>query len=482
MCLRGICDSASRAPVQVDSKDAGDLFVYTERSVQPVRCKMTLAGDPPLTRRLCLTYGIGSIGAGIFSTIPGLLLLFYLTDTLGVAAGLAGLAILLPKLWDITTDPIVGTWSDRTQSRWGRRRPFLLAGALTLPPCFIALFAAPVGDPGLAFVWVLASFCAAATAFTLFQIPYAAMPAELSADYHERTTLVAYRMAFVTVGVLAGGAVAPALIEAGGAGAAGYLMMAVVLSALTCITMLVAFFGTRSAPPSPPPNRGLRFAEQVRIAVANQPYRRLWVTYATQCVALGGLLAAVPYFVRYTLKAGPEVVTLLFVCLVLPAIVTMPLWTALSRRIGKRGGYLVAVVLFVAMAASLVTAGPGPLVWIAAQVGLIGVGFAGMQVFPFAILPEIIDADAATTGRRREGVFTGLWYVGEKGGFAGGAWLVSTILAATGFVERHGDTIAVQPEAALLGIHMATSLAPALVAGLSVPLLLRFQEPTRTPA
>ncbi len=208
----------------------------------------------------------------------------------------------------------------------------------------------------------------------------------------------------------------------------------------------------------------------------------MWVTYATQCVALGGLLAAVPYFVRYTLKAGPEVVTLLFVCLVLPAIVTMPLWTALSRRIGKRGGYLVAVVLFVAMAASLVTAGPGPLVWIAAQVGLIGVGFAGMQVFPFAILPEIIDADAATTGRRREGVFTGLWYVGEKGGFAGGAWLVSTILAATGFVERHGDTIAVQPEAALLGIHMATSLAPALVAGLSVPLLLRFQEPTRTPA
>src|SRR5688572_18385320 len=128
--------------------------------------------DRPLGRGLCLAYGAGSIGAGIFSTIPGLLLLYYLTDTLGVSAGLAGLAVLLPKLWDITTDPIVGAWSDRSRSRWGRRRPFLLAGALTLPPCFVGLFMAPVGDPMLAFAWVLVAFCAAATAFTLFQVPY----------------------------------------------------------------------------------------------------------------------------------------------------------------------------------------------------------------------------------------------------------------------------------------------------------------------
>jgi GPH family glycoside/pentoside/hexuronide:cation symporter len=171
---------------------------------------------PPLRRALCLAYGAGSIGAGIFSTIPGLLLLFYLTDTLAVPAGLAGLAILIPKLWDIVTDPIVGAWSDRTRTRWGRRRPFLLAGALLLPPCFMALFMAPVGDPTVSFFWVLIAFCAAAGAFTLFQVPYATMPTEMTGDYHERTTLVAYRMAFLTVGILAGGALAPELIEGGG--------------------------------------------------------------------------------------------------------------------------------------------------------------------------------------------------------------------------------------------------------------------------
>lgn len=433
---------------------------------------------PPLRRRLCLAYGAGSIGAGIFSTIPGLLLLFYLTDTLAVPAGLAGLAVLLPKLWDIVTDPIVGAWSDRTRAAWGRRRPFLLAGALTLPPCFIALFAAPVGDPGLAFVWVLLAFCAAATAFTLFQVPYAAMPAEITADYHERTTLVAYRMAFVTLGVLAAGALAPLLIRAGGGGAAGYLQMAVVLALVTMAAMLVAFVGTRGAPQTVAVAHTLGLRAQIGVALTNRPYRRLMLVYGLQCVALGVVLAAVPYFARYVLAADEGAVTLLFVCLVGPAIVTMPLWTAISRRRGKRFGYVLAALIFAVMAASLMFAGPGRLAQVGAQVGLLGVGFAGLQVFPFAMLPELIDGDARATGLRREGVFTALWFVGEKAGYAAGAWLLSGVLAATGFLERRAGEQLVQPEAALLGVQLAMSIAPALLVALSLPLLLRHVEPT----
>lgn len=432
---------------------------------------------PPLRRRLCLAYGAGSIGAGIFSAVPGLLLLFYLTDTLAVPAGLAGLAVLLPKLWDIVTDPLVGAWSDRTRSAWGRRRPFLLAGALTLPPCFVALFAAPPGAPMLAFVWVLLAYCAAATAFTLFQVPYAAMPAELSADYHERTTLVAYRMAFVTLGVLAAGALAPLLIAAGGGGAAGYLQMAVVLALVTMAAMLVAFLGTRGAPQTAAVAHELGLRAQLGVALTNGPYRRLLLAYGLQCVALGGVLAAVPYFVRYVLAADEGAVTLLFVCLVGPAIVAMPLWTAISRRRGKRWGYVLAALIFAAMAASLMTAGPGRLALVGAQVGLLGVGFAGLQVFPFAMLPELIDADARATGLRREGVFTALWFVGEKAGFAAGAWLLSGVLAATGFLERRAGEQLVQPEAAVLGVHLAMAIAPAVLVALSLPLLLRHVEP-----
>lgn len=437
---------------------------------------------PPLKRSLVLAYGAGSIGSGVFNTIPGLLLLFYLTDTLGVAAGLAGLAVLLPKLWDIATDPLVGAWSDRTNSRWGRRRPFLLAGALLLPPCFIALFSAPAGDPALSFAWVTVSFCLAAGAFTLFQIPYASMPAELTADYHERTTIVAYRMAFLTVGILAGGALAPALIESGGGGPAGYARMAVVLALVTAAAMLVAFLGTRDAPrlAAPADSPGLR--AQLAVALGNRPYRNLLFAYGVQCVGIGAVLAAVPYFVRYTLAEGQGAVTILFVCLVGPAIVAMPLWTFVSRRLGKRAGYIAAAVVFAAFALSLLVAAPGRLALVGAQVGLLGVGFAGLQVFPFAILPELIDDDAAATGLRREGIFTGLWFVGEKAGMAAGAWLVSQILALTGFVERRAGELVTQPEAALAGVLAATAVVPAACALLSLPLLFHHVESARNRA
>ena len=434
---------------------------------------------PPLRRALCLAYGAGSIGAGIFSTIPGLLLLFYLTDTLGVPASIAGLAIVVPKIWDIITDPIVGAWSDRTSTRWGRRRPFLLAGALTLPACFMALFMAPVGDPMVSFWWVLIAFCLAAGAFTLFQVPYATMPTEMTTDYHERTTLVAYRMAFLTVGILAGGALAPMLVVSGGGGTAGYAQMSVVLALVTFVAMLVAFFGTRSAPQTSAVAHTLGLREQLRVAFGYRAYRTLLLAYAIQCVALGAVLAAVPYFVRYTLAGDGGAISVLFVCLVGPAIVTMPLWTAVSRRWGKRVGYLAATMIFSGMSASLLLAGPGPLWQVGLQIGLLGVGFAGLQVFPFAMLPELIDADARTTGLRREGVFTALWFVGEKAGFALGAWLVSGILAVTGFLERRGGELIGQADSALLGVHLATSLAPAILAALSLPLLLHYTEPDR---
>jgi Na+/melibiose symporter-like transporter len=306
------------------------------------------------------------------------------------------------------------------------------------------------------------------------------MPAELSADYHERTTLVAYRMAFLTLGILAAGALAPMLIEAGGGGASGYLQMSVVLALVTMVAMLVAFFGTRDAHQTQAVAHTLGLRAQIAVALANRGFLGLLLAYALQCVALGGVLATVPYFVRYTLAADAGAVTLLFVCLVAPAFVTMPLWTAISRRRGKRFGYVLAALIFALMSASLIFAGPGPLVLVGVQVGLLGVGFAGLQVFPFAMLPELIDADARTTGLRREGVFTALWLVGEKAGFAAGAWLLSGVLAATGFLERRAGEIVVQPDTALFGIQLSMAIVPAALALLSLPLILHHVEPARS--
>src|SRR3954462_12149113 len=147
-----------------------------------------------LGRGTHLGYAVGSIGTAAFGTVPGLLLLYYLTDVLGVAAGIAGLVVFAPKAWDVVLNPWIGNRSDRTESRWGPRRPWMLAGGVALPPLFVLIFAGPGSPSTLAAGWVTVAFLLAATAYGCFQVPYVAQPAEITDDPAERTTLMSWRV------------------------------------------------------------------------------------------------------------------------------------------------------------------------------------------------------------------------------------------------------------------------------------------------
>ena len=164
---------------------------------------------PRLRRGTHVGYALGSIGTAAFGTVPGLLLLYYLTDVLGVAAGVAGLVVFAPKAWDVVLNPWIGNRSDRTESRWGPRRPWMLAGGLALPPLFVLVFAGPSGSPAGA-LWVAGAFLLAATAYGCFQVPYVAQPAEITDDPGERATLMSWRVAALALGILLAGAGAPA--------------------------------------------------------------------------------------------------------------------------------------------------------------------------------------------------------------------------------------------------------------------------------
>lgn len=141
---------------------------------------MNAPPSAPLSRPRLLGFGVGSVGTGVFSALPGLLLLYYLTDVLGVVAWLAGLVLVLPKFWDVVISPVIGAASDREAVRTGGRSRLMFAGALLLPALFAAMFAAPTAAPAASALWVLLAFVLATTAFSLFQVPYIALPAEIS--------------------------------------------------------------------------------------------------------------------------------------------------------------------------------------------------------------------------------------------------------------------------------------------------------------
>ena len=196
------------------------------------------------SRGVVTRYAIGSIGTGGFATLPGLVLVFYLTDTLGVTALVAGLVVTAAKVWDVLIDPWIGERSDRALAATGTRRTWMRVGALALPVAFVVTFAVPAGlAPAASGTWVFLAFLATATAFSLFQVPYIALPAELTDDYDARTRLLTWRVVVLSASILLFGAGGPLLRRAGGDDEAlGYLVMAIVAGLVIGAGMLVATF------------------------------------------------------------------------------------------------------------------------------------------------------------------------------------------------------------------------------------------------
>jgi len=425
-----------------------------------------------------LFYGTGSVATGIFAAAPGLFLLVYLTDTLAVPAALAGWALLLPRLWDVVTDPLMGMISDRTRSRWGRRRPYMLLGCLITPIAFYAVFAGPdMGSPEGNFWLVTGVYILAATFFTIFAIPYLAIPAEITDEPHERTRILSWRMVALVVGILVSGAIAPELIKAGGGGRSGYALMALFLAATLLVTMLGCTFGIRGVRMLPPGREPTAYLRQLLAVASNPTYLTLLACFALQAVATGSMMAGVAYFAKYILKGDESTITILFLCLVLPSFLTMPAWVALAARVSKKACYALSVILFAAGTAMIWFGDDSRLILIYCVVALMGCGYAGTQLFPFSILPDIIAADRETSGETREGVFTGFWTACEKTSIALGGFLTATALHWAGFVESKADVTVEQTPEALSAIHVTFSAGPGILLFASLPILWLLKVP-----
>lgn len=432
--------------------------------------------EPPrLTRGSTLGYAVGAAGTAGFGTVPGLLLAIYLTNTLGVAAGIASLVVLVPKLWDVFFLPYVGTLSDRAVAHTGNRARFLVFGALSMLVSVPLMFAVPAGvAPMVAAVWVLIAFLIAASAYGFFQVPYIALAAEITDSPRERTTLMSWRVGFQVIGILLFGVGAPVIVGLFADENSGYLVMGIAVGALIALGMLVCWsvvrrlhrYVTESTAGTHSP------IAQFRTAWAARPFRLLVSAFIVQALAAGAVLAAAPYFSRYIL--GVADFGLVFGVLLVPAVIFMPMWAAVGHRLGKRRGFIISSFIFMA---GLIASLAAPLVPLAAALALIcvtSVGYAGMQMFPLAMLPDTISDDAARTGEQRAGSFTGVWTAGETAAFAIGPALVLLLLAVTGYVSTTAGQVVEQPALAITGVTLAFSVLPVVLVALSLPLIWRY--------
>lgn len=437
-----------------------------------------MEGDvrPKVPTGLLVGFSLGSLGTGIFSITPSVLLLYFMTDILGIAAGLAAVALAVPRFWDIVMDPLVGAVSDRTRSRWGRRLPYLFVGAILMSLSFVFLFSVPEGlSVDGRFWYVLVIFIVSSTAYSIFAVPYITMPAEMSDLPEERTRIMAYRIGFALAGLLIGATVAPMLVEWFGGGRPGYAMMSYLIGGFCALTMLVAFLASRRIRLSERASDGPGLREQLRTALANRPFFILLATYIVQISGISAFMATVPYYIIHIQRGSAGGAGLVFLALMAAALVATPVWSVLAIRWGKWICYVAATALYAAVSLIFlaVPATVHPQASLLLAAGL-GIPFGCIMMLPFSMLTDTIQFDKLTTGLHREGIYTGVWMAGEKAGLAMGPLIVGSILGIAGFIPSIDGAATVQPASALVGIKAAFAIVPAIVVLASLALLRRY--------
>ncbi|NMC84476.1 MAG: MFS transporter [Anaerolineaceae bacterium] len=427
-----------------------------------------------LPTRTKVLYGIADLGISLLTAAIQFFLLFFYTDIAGIDPGLAGTALLVGKLtWDALNDPVFGYLSDRTRSRWGRRKPYMLIGAIPFGLTIWLLFSIPAGLVGVkAFLAVLGSFLLADTFQTMVSVPYYALSAELTYDYDERTSLISIRMIFTVVGYILGAALTTAVagffMNLGWTKNAAYSGMGAVFGAVAVITLLITTFGVKEIP-----NPDLKPAEmpalkQIKFVFKNRPFVQYMIMSTIISISFTLLTSLLPYYLTYQLKMTSEISYVMFVMLATIGVFLL-MWQKISKKMSKGPAY--ALGLAIASAAILVAFFlPAHPTWIIYLVAFIaGLGFSAQYVFPWSMIPDVIEVDQAVTGERHEGIYFGVnAFLGKLTGALG--------IAASGWALKLYGYVpnAVQTPHALFGIRFFFAVVPVIAFVIALPLLIWY--------
>lgn len=401
---------------------------------------------------------------------------------MGLNAAVAGTVILVGKLWDGVNDPLVGMISDRLHTRWGRRRPFLLFGALPFGFTFFLIFYSPPikSTLGLA-LYYGSTYLLFDTLYTIINVPYAALTPELTEDYDERSSLAGWRMGVSILASLVTATAFKLLAEQVfgpwlGNIRLGYALVAAVWGFMLALPPILLFFVIQE-PEHVPVSGGLQLWETFREVFQNRPFRLAATIYLLTFTTVDVVLSVVVWFLLYNVAVDPGFDTVILGAIMTIALVTTPLVVKLTQKFGKREVYIVMMIFWglVMVCISLVPAGGQYVLLIIALLSGLGYGAAG--IVPWAIVADVVEVDELHTGKRREGAYAGYLVLFRKLTSALAAFFVGITLSYTGFVAgTNGEAeLFEQPASALLAIRLLMGALPMVM--LSAAIWVAWQYP-----
>ena len=419
-------------------------------------------------------YGIGDMGVAMLTAITQFFLMIYYTDVALIDPAVVGSALMAGKLtWDAVNDPLFGYLSDRTKTRWGRRRPYLLFGAIPLALGTWLLFSIPKGLSGAgAFLVVLFSFLIFDTIHTIISVNYSALTPELSQDYDERTSITTIREIFTVAGYILGAAtttvVAGLLMNTFNFSEhAAYSGMGLFFGLIAMTAVFVTAFGVKEKPDAVIPAK-IPPLKAISSTLKNKPFMWLMGCFLLTNFSFTLLTTLLPYYLTYQLGMADQMPIVMIAMLGSIGLFLYPM-KLLTDRIGKGPAYAAGLGLAAIACAStfFLPHSPTPLIYVVGVVA--GMGFSAQWVCPWSMLPDVVEYDELKTGQRQEGLYYGMWNFITKFTNAFGIAVAGWSLALFGYVANIEQT-----SHALFGIRLFFGPVSAIVIIIALPLLIWY--------
>ncbi|NSW53127.1 MAG: MFS transporter [Anaerolineae bacterium] len=423
-----------------------------------------------------LVYGSGDIGRASFNTLRMIFYAIFLTDVVGLDPRLASFASLVSIIWDAINDPIVGALSDNVRTKWGRRRPFLLIFAVPFALAFLMLWWAPPWQSQvLLMLTVTLAYMISDTVQTLISVPYLSLTPEIADDYDERTSLTTFRMMWNLIASLVTAALSPAIVDGVVAGGAtlqqAYLIVAAIFGGISIVPFMLIFAVVRERPQPAvhPHDEHLSFKSTLKEFVQNTPFQYATGIYVANWIAFDIVSLMLPYFLLYWVGSGNllATVSLLGANIGLEtialgtmfgvAILTLPLWNWVSKKMSKPQAYLIGLALWLTIEALVLTVGQGQYTYMLVLCLFVGIFTSNAHIIPEAMFPDVIDWAELKTNQRREGTYYGAINFIRKLSSAVASFLALQVLGWSGYQSPSmGTTVFIQSDRALNAIRFLT--------------------------
>lgn len=392
-----------------------------------------------------LGYGVGDFYGGGAGTLISFFYLVFLTDVIRISPGLAGTVILISKIYDSITDPFEGVLSDRTRTKLGRRRPYLLAGIPLVFLSFFAMFYPVTYESETArFVYVIASYLFYSTIISIVLLNYSALQAELTLDYNERTSLATFRIFFSTVSSILCALLPLEIVKAFPDVRTGWIVTAVVFGLIFALPFIATVAITRERKEFQKPPRPFHWKQAFVEPFQVRTFVYVLIMYVTAFTAFDATQSIVVYYIKSFLGRGEEV-SFVLGTLLIAQVISLPIFQYLSKRTSKSRTYIMGAVIFVVvMFFSFLFTPTSPAAALYIFAALVGIGSGGVVIMIYAIFPDIPDVDELRSGERREGTYSALTTFTRKLSSALAVFAVAQVLQIAGYIppmEQAGKLI-----------------------------------------